>query len=158
MNGFLTKAKGNNMENKYPYMTQSLLDDMAGAFCYDITSKLYNELAPCEPGEFLTAYIELAPDFPVSQFQTDGREPLHLPYDADLRNKDDIDAIVAFAESLPIDRRNSLARCFRRLTELAETTGLVTYHDNAKHSFCWSAGGLFGGCIYHDDGTWNLHT
>lgn len=44
-------------------INQKLMDTIASYMDDEIRERVHFELAPCEPEEFLTRYLELAPDF-----------------------------------------------------------------------------------------------
>ena len=44
-------------------LTQKLMDTIASYMDDDVRETVHGEIAPCEPKEFLTRYLELDPDF-----------------------------------------------------------------------------------------------
>lgn len=60
--------------NNYPDLTQNQLDAIAMVMDDGIREHVHTSIPWCEPGEFLTAYLELDADFPIHQFNTDGIE------------------------------------------------------------------------------------
>lgn len=62
------------MTNEYPNLTKDLLDAIAVIMDDDIREEVHNSMAPCHPGEFLTAYLERDPEFPINQFKTEPTE------------------------------------------------------------------------------------
>lgn len=56
------------MQNDYPTLTQRELDCVAVSMDDDIREQIHSDIAPCEPGEFLTAYLSADRDFPIHQF------------------------------------------------------------------------------------------
>lgn len=58
------------MTNDFPHLTEAQLDAIAGCMIDEIRENLHDEMAPCEPGEFLTAYLTADPEFPIHQFAT----------------------------------------------------------------------------------------
>ncbi len=58
------------MENRFPDLTQEDLDAIAVVMDDDIREEVHSEVAPCHPGEFLTAYLDRDPGFPIYQFRT----------------------------------------------------------------------------------------
>ena len=52
------KRYGKNFE-----LTQELMNVIATYMDDEIRERVHFELAPCEPEEFLTRYLELVPDF-----------------------------------------------------------------------------------------------
>ena len=59
------------MRNDYPNLTADMLAAIAINMDDGIREAIHAEIAPCEPGEFLTAYLQLQPDFPINQFRTE---------------------------------------------------------------------------------------
>lgn len=55
-------------------ITLTQLDAMARIMDDDKREQVHVELAPCEPKEFLTRYLELDPDFPVRDFGVEVEE------------------------------------------------------------------------------------
>jgi hypothetical protein len=58
------------MINEYPDLTSAMLDAIAVCMDDAIRDRLHGDLAPCEPGVFLTAYLAADPGFPIHQFRT----------------------------------------------------------------------------------------
>ena len=50
-----------NPKNRFPNLTRAQLDAIAPAMSYDIRDDIHIVLAPCSPGEFLTAYLDRDP-------------------------------------------------------------------------------------------------
>ncbi len=47
--------------NDYPELTESKLNEIAGLMDDSIREEIHSDLAPCHPGEFLTAYADRDP-------------------------------------------------------------------------------------------------
>ncbi len=58
------------MQNDYPNLTIAQLEAIAVVMDDEIRERIHSEIAPCEPGEFLTAYLAADPEFPIHQFST----------------------------------------------------------------------------------------
>lgn len=63
------------MENRYPNLTRFNLDVIAQQMENEIRLELETKTW-AHPGEFLTAYMDADPTFPISQFKT---EPIRMP-------------------------------------------------------------------------------
>lgn len=55
-------------------ITQKDMDIIANYMNDEIREQVHRELAPCEPEEFLTRYLELDPDFEITLRQEFGFE------------------------------------------------------------------------------------
>lgn len=44
-------------------LTEQFLNDLTNYMDHDLVEKLHFELAPCEPIDFLTKYLEIKPEF-----------------------------------------------------------------------------------------------
>lgn len=55
--------------NDYPGLTADMLAAIANIMDDAIREDLHSRMAPCEPGAFLTAYMERDPAFPLYQFR-----------------------------------------------------------------------------------------
>lgn len=58
--------------NNYPTLSQKMLDAIATVMDDDIREELHSTMSPCEPGEFLTAYLERDPSLydVINDYQT----------------------------------------------------------------------------------------
>lgn len=56
--------------NDYPTLTEDMLDAIAELMDEEIRESLHSAQDWQQPGEFLTAYIERDPEFPIHQFST----------------------------------------------------------------------------------------
>ena len=58
--------------NDYPNLSQASIDAIAIVMDDEIREALHSELAPCHPGEFLTAYLMRDPSLAdvLDQYQT----------------------------------------------------------------------------------------
>lgn len=62
----------NDNLNDYPCLTEASLAVIAEHMLDEVREDVHSALAPCEPGVFLTAYMQRDPTFPVYQFGTGG--------------------------------------------------------------------------------------
>lgn len=58
------------MHNDYPTLTLAQLEAIVMVMDDEIRERIHSEIAPCEPGEFLTAYLAEDAEFPIHQFAT----------------------------------------------------------------------------------------
>lgn len=65
------------MQNDYPKLGFKQLEFIAHHMDDELCEVLHIQIAPCHPGEFLTAYLDRDPDFPVEQFDTEAEHDLN---------------------------------------------------------------------------------
>ena len=59
------------LANDYPELTADQLNAIAQHMNDTIRESIHAEIAPCRPGQFLAAYMEHDPSFPLDQFKTE---------------------------------------------------------------------------------------